>query len=74
MPSPAAPSHTTPAAVARRCGKADFAAVYNAAAPSKEALNGALSTLRECHTAGVISDAEFSETQAALVAKLMATT
>jgi hypothetical protein len=66
--------HTTPASPARRCGKADFAAVYNAAAPSKEALNAALSTLRECHTAGVISDAEFSQTQGALVAKLMAKT
>jgi serine/threonine-protein kinase len=73
-PSQAPPGHTPAAAPARRCGKADFAAVYNAAAPSKEALNAALNTLRECHTAGVISDAEFSQTQAALVAKLMAKT
>jgi serine/threonine-protein kinase len=70
-----APSHTAPAPpppAPRRCSKADFAAVYNAAAPSKDALKGALSTLRECHTAGAITDADFNQTQAALVAKLMA--
>jgi serine/threonine-protein kinase len=74
--SPAAASHpgAPPAPAARRCGKADFAAVYNAAAPSREALNGALGALRECHNAGAINDDDFNQTQAALVARLMAKT
>jgi hypothetical protein len=47
-------------------------AVYNAAAPTRQALEGALSTLRDCHGSGAINDADFNQTRDALVAKLMA--
>jgi serine/threonine-protein kinase len=58
--------------VSSKCSKAAFAAVYNAAAPPRESLEAALSTLRECHTSGAVNDADFNQTRDALVAKLMA--
>jgi len=55
-----------------RCHKAAFAPVYNAAVPSRDAITRALSTLRECHEAGAINDADFKETQDALIARFVA--
>ena len=63
---------TPRAASPDRCGKAAFAPVYNAAAPSKDAIGQALATLRACRDAGAISDADFKQTQDALIAKLVA--
>jgi eukaryotic-like serine/threonine-protein kinase len=62
------PESAAPAAA--RCTKAAFAAVYNAAAPSKEGVRAALTNLRACHTAGALSDAEYEQTRDALVARL----
>jgi hypothetical protein len=69
-PAKAASSPAKPAPA--KCAKTAFAAIYNAAAPSREQLEGALGTLRECHTSGAINDADFTQTRDALVAKLMA--
>jgi len=66
---PPAPPAPKPAAPAATCGKAAFAAVYNAAAPSKEAVRAAIRNLNGCHSAGAISDAEYEQTQAALVSR-----
>jgi serine/threonine-protein kinase len=63
------PPEPQPAAKPGRCSKAVFAVVYNAAAPSKDAIRAAIRNLNACHTAGAISDADFDETQAALVAR-----
>jgi eukaryotic-like serine/threonine-protein kinase len=52
------------------CGKAVFAAVYNAAVPPPGSVRTALRNLKACHDAGAISDAEFDQTQAALVARM----
>jgi hypothetical protein len=46
-----------------------FAAVYNAAAPSKDEVRLALRNLNACHAAGAIRDAEFDQTRDALVAR-----
>ena len=53
-----------------KCGKAVFAAVYNAAVPPPGSVRAALRNLNACHDAGAISDAEFDQTQAALVARM----
>jgi serine/threonine-protein kinase len=72
-PPPASKPAPPPAKPASsKCTKTAFAAVYNAVAPTREALEGALGTLRECHTSGAINDADFTQTRDALVAKLMA--
>jgi len=63
------PPEPPPAAKPGKCSKAVFAVVYNAAAPSKDAIRAAIRNLNACHTAGAISDADFDETQAALVAR-----
>ncbi|HEX7837491.1 MAG TPA: serine/threonine-protein kinase [Kofleriaceae bacterium] len=55
---------------ANKCGKAVFAAVYNAAAPSREEVRTAIRNLNACHAAGAISDADFDQTRDALVARL----
>jgi len=67
--SPATPPATAQKPAASKCSKAGFAAIYNAAAPTKDAIRAAIRGLKECHTAGAIGDAEFEETQAALVAR-----
>jgi hypothetical protein len=79
--TPAATAPDAPATAASRppepaakpgpgqCSKAAFAAVYNAAAPSKDAVRAAIRNLNACHTAGAISDAEYDQTQAALVSR-----
>ena len=54
---------------ASKCSKATFAAVYNAAAPSKEAIRAAIRSLNACHSAGAIGESEFDQTQSALVAR-----
>jgi serine/threonine-protein kinase len=70
-PSPSPEHPSSPAAPsARTCSKAVFAAVYNAAAPAPEVVHAALRTLNECHAAGAVNDAEFEQTQAALIARL----
>jgi hypothetical protein len=46
-----------------------FAAVYNAAAPTKDQVRAALRSLNACHDSGGITDAEFEQTQSALVAR-----
>jgi serine/threonine-protein kinase len=51
------------------CSKAVFAAVYNAPAPTKDAVRAAIRTLNACHTAGAISDTDYDQTQAALVSR-----
>jgi len=51
------------------CSKMAFAAVYNAADPSKEEIRAALRILKACHVAGDVNDSEFEQTQAALVAR-----
>jgi eukaryotic-like serine/threonine-protein kinase len=66
-PPKAPPPAAKPAS--NQCSKAVFVAVYNAAAPSKDAIRAAIRSLNACHTSGAISDADFDETQAALVAR-----
>jgi serine/threonine-protein kinase len=69
-PSPATPVHAPPSPAHAKCGRAEFAAVYDAAAPTSAAVHAALKNLRVCHEAKSISDADFDRYQAALVAKL----
>jgi hypothetical protein len=74
VPAPAAtpkPPPAPPAAKpgANQCNKTVFAAVYNAPAPSKDAVRAAIRALNACHTAGAISDADYDQTQAALVSR-----
>ena len=74
-PSPAAPPPkplppSTSAAAPSKCSKVAFAVVYNAVHPSKDAVRAALRNLNACHASGDISDAEFEQTQGALVARL----
>jgi hypothetical protein len=52
------------------CGKAVFASVYNAPAPTKDEVRTALRALVACHAAGSISNADFDQTRDALVTKL----
>jgi serine/threonine-protein kinase len=71
-PAPTAPRPAPPAAAkpgSDPCSKTAFAAVYNASAPSKDAVRAAIRTLNACHTAGAISDADYDQTQAALVSR-----
>jgi hypothetical protein len=63
--APTSPAKRPP----KKCSKAAFAAVYNAAAPSKDEVRIAIRTLNACHAAGTISDAEFDQTRDALVAR-----
>ena len=67
-PKPAAPPPAAKPGGAS-CNKAAFVAVYNAPAPSKDAVRAAIRTLNACHTAGAISDADYEQTQAALVSR-----
>jgi serine/threonine-protein kinase len=53
-----------------RCTKAAFAAVYNAAAPSKDEVHAALRNLNTCRSAGSLSESEFEQTRDALVTRL----
>src|SRR6185295_14593487 len=71
-PSQPAAAAAAPAAkpAANKCSKATFAPIYNAAAPTKDAVRAALRSLNACHAAGSISDADYEETQSALVARL----
>jgi hypothetical protein len=62
-PEPAAP----PVA---RCSKAAFAAVYNAAAPSRDDVHAALRTLNACRAAGSLTESEYEQTRDALVTRL----
>jgi len=68
---PAKPPAPPPAAKpgGSPCSKAVFVAVYNAPAPSKDAVRAAIRSLNACHTAGAISDADYEQTQAALVSR-----
>jgi hypothetical protein len=73
-PRPAATnpaSERAPASLAGKCARTAFAVIYNAAAPSKAAINAALDTLEECHKAALITDGDYRETKDALVAKLI---
>jgi serine/threonine-protein kinase len=63
--APTSPAKRPPS----KCSKAVFAAVYNAAAPSKDEVRLAIRNLNACHAAGAISDAEFDQTRDALVAR-----
>jgi hypothetical protein len=53
-----------------RCTKAAFAAVYNAAAPSRDEVHAALRNLNTCRSAGSLSESEFEQTRDALVTRL----
>jgi hypothetical protein len=68
--SAVADAHEAPATPAHGCSKADFAAVYDAPTPDREAVRIALRNLKDCHKGGLITDAEFDRYQSALVAKL----
>jgi len=69
-PSPAPPPPPPSPGQPNPCGKLAFAAIYNAAAPARDAVRAALRKLNACHAAGDVGDAEFEQTQAALVARL----
>jgi hypothetical protein len=72
LPVPAVPPApaAAPASPARKCSKADFAAVYEAVSPAREVVRAALRSLKTCHDAGAITDADFDRYQTALVARL----
>jgi hypothetical protein len=63
---PASPTPAPPAG----CLKVDFAAVYEAASPARQAVHTALRNLKACRNAGAVTDADFNRYQTALVAKL----
>lgn len=66
------PPVTAPSALdfaAGTCSKADFAAVYEAATPSPDAVHAALHALNACRDAGAVSTADFDRYQTALIAK-----
>ena len=65
-----APSIVGPVEPAPVCDRASFAAVYDAPAPGTVAVRAALSRLRQCRARGLISEADHTRIQAALVARL----
>jgi hypothetical protein len=71
VPAPTPPPRGAPRsnALEPTCNEARFAAVCDAAAPTRDAIDTAFQQLKVCHEAGRITDADFNRFQIALINK-----